>query len=63
MMKYILAATVLIYIVLIFIPKMKITVNGQPSDNFFYRIFSAAVLALIFFVVIGLPIYAVSLLF
>ena len=38
MMKYILAATVLIYIVLIFIPKMKITVNGQPSDNFFYRI-------------------------
>lgn len=34
MMKYILAATVLVYIVLIFIPKMKITVNGQPSDNF-----------------------------
>ena len=42
---------------------MKITVNGQPSDNFIYRIFGAAVLALIFFVVIGLPIYAVSLLF
>lgn len=63
MMKYILAATVLVYIVLIFIPKMKITVNGQPSDNFIYRIFGAVVLALIFFVVIGLPIYAVSLLF
>ena len=63
MMKYILIITILVYIIMIFNPKMKITVNDQQSDNFFYRIFGAAVLALIFFVVIGLPIYAVSMMF
>lgn len=63
MMKYILVATLVVYILLLLTPKFKITVNGQPSDNFFYRIFGAAVFALIFFVVIGLPIYAVSTLF
>lgn len=63
MMKYILAATVLVYIVLIFTSKMKVTVNGQPSNNFIYRIFGATVFSLILFVVIGLPIYVVSLLF
>lgn len=63
MMKYILAATVLVYIVLIFFSKFKIKINGQPTDNIFIRIFEAAVFALLFFVTIGLPIYAVSLLF
>lgn len=63
MMKYILAATVLVYIVLIFFSKFKITINGQPTDNIFIRFFGAAVFALLFFVTIGFPIYAVSLLF
>lgn len=61
MMKYILAATVLVYIVLIF--NIKIKINGQPSDSIFYRIFGAAAFTLIFFVAICLPIYAVSQLF
>lgn len=63
MMKYILAATLVVYIILLFVPNFKVSVNGQPTDSVFYRIFGAAVFALVFFVTIGLPIYAVSTLF
>lgn len=63
MMKYILVATLIIYILLFFAPKFQIKINGQISNNLLYRIIGAAVFALIFFVAIGLPIYAVSTLF
>lgn len=63
MMKYILAATLVVYIILLFVPNFKVFVNGQFTDRVFYRIFGAAVFALVFFVTIGLPIYAVSTLF
>lgn len=63
MMKWSLVATILVYITLIFIPMYRITVNGKPMDNSFYRIFGDAVMALIFFVTIGMPIYTIRLLF
>lgn len=63
MMKYILVATLIIYILLLFAPKFQIKINGQISNNLLYRIIGAVVFALIFFVAIGLPIYAVSTLF
>lgn len=63
MMKYILVATLLVYVLLLITPRFQIKINGQISDNALYRIIGAAVFALIFFVAIGLPIYAVSTLF
>lgn len=63
MLKYILTATLIVYIIMLFIPNFKVTINDRPTDNIFWRIFGAAVFAILFFVAIGLPIYAVSTLF
>ena len=63
MMKYILLLTFVFYIFLLMYPKFKVKINGEKSNNLFYRLVAAFALSLIFFLVIGLPLFGIICLF
>lgn len=62
-MKFILAFFVLAYVIVFFNPKLVISYNGVPTNNFFARVLGALIISLILTLFIGLPIIGVISLF
>lgn len=62
-MKFVLGFFVLAYVIVFFNPKLVISYNGVPTNNFFARVLGALIISLILTLFIGLPIIGVISLF
>lgn len=62
-MKYILLLTFGYFVFLLMYPKFKVKYNGEETNSLFYRILGAFALSLIFFLIIGLPLFGLICLF
>lgn len=62
-MKFVLGFFVLAYVIVFFNPKLVISYNGVPTNNFFVRVLGALIISLILTLFIGLPIIGVISLF
>ena len=62
-MKFVLGFFVLAYVIVFFNPKLVISYNGVPTNNFFARLLGALIISLILTLFIGLPIIGVISLF
>ena len=62
-MKFVLGFFVLAYVIVCFNPKLVISYNGVPTNNFFARVLGALIISLILTLFIGLPIIGVISLF
>lgn len=62
-MKFVLVFFVLAYVIVFFNPKLVISYNGVPTNNFFARVLGALIISLILTLFIGLPIIGVISLF
>ncbi len=62
-MKFVLEFFVLAYVIVFFNPKLVISYNGVPTNNFFARVLGALIISLILTLFIGLPIIGVISLF
>lgn len=58
-MKYAILFFMIVYLVLFFYPRFRVSINGQLSNNVLYRIIGAAIVSAIATLCIALPIYGV----
>lgn len=62
-MKFLLGFFLIIYVILFFYPRMRVSINGQQTTSLLYRALGVGIVGLILTLLIGLPIYGLVCLF